>query len=651
MHLRALLVSGALFINGGAVAQETASWTDITNETGLEAYPSSRVKFADLNNDIWPDIVLLPETNDRQLPTVYLHNGISANSKVAQFEKQSTVTLPPVSRADTVVFADINNDGNQDAIIGRYLDIYQDDYEPPASPPSKTAWLPGLGNGYFDDPTLIETATLATTRAIAVGDVNIDGLPDLYLGNWYERYFTGYEAFSNDLLLQFKDPENRFSFVRWPMPTENSITSFETDLGGRPTYGVVLPRLDQGIPMLLELNYGRRWNRLFQMQLRTPLKELNSTETTPPKNPREPHAISQSLVLQLQGQDIAPMAGVDGDSIRHGIYPNWPRKNADGTTRPPRIDEAPFRSNGNTFDAAVGDIDNDGDFDLFLSTIIHAWAGDSSDHSRFLVSQLSESGTLTFKSPDFLNVDRIPEAPKPGEAVEEKHKTFNQGDIYAELADLNHDGLLDLILCSSDYPDPPPNDERLRIYHQQSNGRFKDVTQQLGLNHVGAGMPSLGDVDQDGDLDLLIGQSFNRLTAEQRTQAAIIAGTRSENKNPESRPRPSVRLFRNDSTEGRASLVLKLVGDPKQETAKEAYGAIVKVSADLDQNTDTPPVVQQRQVLGPYGHSGKQHLQHLHFGLGAAKQADKVEIHWPNGDKQVITSLRAGRHTIHQQSP
>ncbi len=93
-------------------------------------------------------------------------------------------------------------------------------------------------------------------------------------------------------------------------------------------------------------------------------------------------------------------------------------------------------------------------------------AGDSSDRSRFLVNRLRESGEVKFDSPAELSVDRVPDV------VTTENRNFNQGDIFCEFADLNNDGRLDLILCSSDYSDSPPHDERLRIYLQQADGTW-----------------------------------------------------------------------------------------------------------------------------------------------------------------------------------
>ena len=645
-------ISPLLALTAGALLLQGAPWHDLAPEAGLALDAIAASKFTDLNNDGWPDVVMIPDSREPVTPRVFLHSGKPAAGPTPRWRETFDHGLPVMHRGDILAFADLDNDGTVDAIFGAYLDLYQDDYTPRATTPDRTAWLPGTGDGRFGPAVPIEAARLATTLAIAVGDVNEDGLPDLFLGNWYERYFTGYEAFANDLLLQYRETDDTPAFFRWPMPDETRVTSFEEDLGGRPTYGTAIVRLDDGLPLLLELNYGRRWNRLYQMRHRPPLRLPPGQDAPPPLVPHDPRARAAHLGRELQGVDIAPSVNVDGDAIRHGRHPRWPSLHAEARPRSTRPDEPPFRANGNTFDAAIGDIDNDGDFDLFVSTIIHAWAGESSDRSRFLVNQRSETGRLDFLSFAHLSVDRIPALPPPGTPLDAVHTRYNQGDIFAELADLNHDGRLDLILCSSDYPDPPPHDERLRIFFQQEDGRFLDVTAELGIDHVGAGMPSLADVDHDGDLDLLLTQSFNRLSAEQRRAAAMASGALAPDAPAEARPMPRTRLFRNESGNGRPSLQLKLVGDPAQGISRAAYGAVVRLTADLDGDPATPAVTQMRQVLGPHGHAGKQSPPTLHFGLGEATEAT-VEIVWPGPARPTTTieRLAPGRYEVVYGTP
>lgn len=632
-------------------AGESGLWTDITNASGIGQHAVSRAKLIDLNGDKRPDLVIIPETREATVPVVYLQTDPGQSGAAPVFVELRETGLPPMTSADILVFADLDNDGHPDAIIVRYLDIYQKDYTPPAHAPTRTGWLKGKGDGTFGKPHEIMEAPLATTRSVAVGDVNMDGLPDLFLGNWYERYFTGYEGFANDLLLQVGGNEDSLAFVRWPMPDETRTTTYREDLGGQPTYGVALPRLDDGLPMLLELNYGRRWNRLYQMQVRAPLSPPHKeVEQYPPLVLQDFRARGADLVRQLRGENIAAEAGVDGDAIRHGRHPRWPQLHAEAQPRSLREDEAPFRANGNTFDVAVGDIDNDGDFDLFVSTIIHAWAGESSDRSRFLVNQLKETGQLRFLSFEHLSVDRIPQMPEAGEPLQRFHTNYNQGDIYAELADLNNDGRLDLILSSSQYSDPPPHEERLRIYLQQFDGRFRDATHELGIDVVGSGMPSIADVNDNGNLDILIGQSFNRMTREQRRAAAISSGALAPDAPEDAHPQPRVRLFLNNATQGRQSIMLDLIGDPQQGVTRDAFGTIVRLTANLDRNPETPDVEQLRQVLGPAGHAGKQQPLTLHFGLGEADQATSIEILWPGSENEptILKSVKPGRYQIDQ---
>jgi hypothetical protein len=415
----------------------------------------------------------------------------------------------------------------------------------------------------------------------------------------------------------------------------------------------MIARLDDGpLPMLIENNYGRRWNRLYRMAYQGPLLEGRGEgrdlEAERVRANDRPGFEAAQVLRGITGIDIAPEVTFDGDAIRHGMHPDWLKEWAKENDRYARQDEAPFRSNGNTFDAAVGDIDNDGDFDFFVSTIKHAWAGDSSDVSRFFVNLLVETGEFMLENRPELSVERWPAPPPEGQEETEIHHRQNMGDIFCELADLDHDGRLDLILCSSDYPDVPPFEERLRLFVQQADGTFVDRTLEIDLKLFGAGQPAMADYDGDGDLDIAISQSFNKINEERKRAAAMANGTLTDPDGPISEAKPRYHVFLNEMTEGRGSIVLRLVGDPKQGVAADALGAIVRLTADLDADPATPAVTQMRQLIGIGGHGGKQQDFIVHFGLGQADRAERIEIEWPGigVENTVLEDVTPGTMTV-----
>ncbi len=574
------------------------SFIDATAELGLADLAGPHCCFVDLNNDARPDAVV---GRNR----VFLSVSDADAPRGLRFVEVGASGLPAFRTGDIAVFADLDNDGNKDCVWTRYLDINADNYEPPTDGPPKTAWLKGNGDGTFGQPAgswqVIEDAREATTAAVAIGDVGGDGWLDIYLGNWYIKYSDSLDGFHNQLFYNgFADSTPGFQLdTRYLQDPDRLDRPGYPE--GQPTYGVMIipgfphPETDGSVMALLDLNYGRRWNQLWE-------------------RPVEPPDCFDSFGWF----DRAPVLGLDGDDIRHGRYPEWLKERAKADPRFDREDEKPFRANGNTFDAAVGDIDNDGDFDLFFAEITHAWAGESSDRSRFLVQERDEHGAVRFVSSPELSVDRAPADPTI--------QSWNQGDIYAELADFDLDGRLDLLLCSSDYPD----NQRLRIYRQQPDGSFCDITSWIGIDHLGAGQPSLADIDADGDLDIMVGQSFNRLRVDQTTGRE-----------------PRVRVYLNQAADkalGKA-IVLRLVGDETRGVSRDALGAIVRMTAVIRGER----VTQSRQLLGIGGHQGKQMDFAIHFGLGDAAEAEGIEIEWPSREQRitVLEHVEPGTHTVH----
>jgi hypothetical protein len=596
MSIINLLLIGGLCAAGAADAPaEPARFVDVTEAVGLGAdvIPEtvSRLCLADVNDDGWPDAIIdrhrvFLNAADDASPIGRRFVGVPAEETGLREPERSTVT----------VFADLDNDGLLDALVGEYIDSNNESWQDHGR---RTSMQRGLGGGRFAPPELITNARRATLTSMAVGDVDLDGQPDLWLGYWYVQYGASLSGYRNELLIQIPGSQEAGAHQSWrpyrlPHPRQYSNEPVddsepvdeELDEAGRPTYGVMIANLDgKGRGELIELNYGRRWNRLYQWH---------------PARPGSPG---------LEWSNRGPISKFDGDAVRHGKYPQWAVDRMKERRDIDLEDEKPFRANGNTFDCAVDDIDNDGDFDVLLAEITHGWAGESSDRSRVLLNQFAQDAVVRFTTDEKLNLERIPP----------DKDNWNQGDLFCALADLDHNGRLDIIISSGDYPD----DQRLRVFLQRADGTIRDATEALGIDHDGSQQLSLGDVDGDGDLDILTGQTFFRYSAEQKAGRS-----------------PHPKLLINEATAGRKSITLRLEGDG-ESVNRDALGTVVRA-------TLPDGVTMSRQLTGVGGHAGKQMDFIIHFGLGDADRISELIVQWPaaNRAEQRFNDVAAGRYRL-----
>jgi hypothetical protein len=176
--------------------------------------------------------------------------------------------------------------------------------------------------------------------------------------------------------------------------------------------------------------------------------------------------------------------------------------------------------------------------------------------------------------------------------------------------DVDNDGLLDLFVANGHvYPDieqtgiAPYHQESL-LFRNQGKGRFRRVTAGAGgglaLARSSRGA-AFGDVDNDGDIDILISNIDDRPT-----------------------------LLRND-TAGGHWITMRLVG---VRSNRDAIGAKVAVVAGG-----------RRQIAEV--RAGGSYVSHndmrLHFGLGGADAVDVVEIRWPSGLVERVDGPEANR--------
>jgi hypothetical protein len=143
--------------------------------------------------------------------------------------------------------------------------------------------------------------------------------------------------------------------------------------------------------------------------------------------------------------------------------------------------------------------------------------------------------------------------------------------------------------------------EPAQLLENLGDGRFREASSTSGpyfsTPHVGRGL-ACGDLDGDGDEDLVISNC---------NQAAA--------------------LLLNRQATGNATLAITLVG---HKSNRSAIGARVTVTANGQR--------QIREVKCGYSYLSQGSLTQ-HFGLGSAKVAERIEVRWPAGTRQVFEEV------------
>jgi len=179
----------------------------------------------------------------------------------------------------------------------------------------------------------------------------------------------------------------------------------------------------------------------------------------------------------------------------------------------------------------------------------------------------------------------------------------------ASWADVDNDGDLDLYVVNSG--DVQHGNEPNRLFLNRGDGTFEDATETIGLAGPASGRGSgaaWADYDRDGFLDLFM---HNGLGPPPFSNGPHL-------------------LYHN---RGNANhwLEIRLIG---RRSNRQGIGARVILTA--------AGLTQMREQNGGI-HVLAQDDQVLHFGLGEATYAERIEVRWPSGIVQTVTDVPADR--------
>ena len=229
---------------------------------------------------------------------------------------------------------------------------------------------------------------------------------------------------------------------------------------------------------------------------------------------------------------------------------------------------------GHTIGSEWGDIDNDGDLDLITANLAHPRYIDFSNKTMLY----ENSGAPDFK---FTDIRR-----STGIRYEETHSEPAFGD-------LDNDGFLDL------YINDVYEGRRSFLYMNNGNKTFRDVTYLSGTRHFNGWGVAYADIDNDGDLDML------------------VAGGK-------------IQLFRNDTPKIGNWLEVKITG----KDHCDAIGTRLRLF-----NNNISLI---REIQGGKG-TTNQHSLVQHFGLGKEFNNFTLEITFSSGEKRTVKVAEINR--------
>jgi enediyne biosynthesis protein E4 len=491
--------------------------------------------------------------------------------------------LMPETFGAGVAWIDYDNDGYPDLFFSNGADLAQ------GKPSPGNALFRNLGNGKFEDVTAKAgvggNGMFAT--GVTVGDYDNDGNLDIFVSGYNSR-----QLFHNNGNGTFTDVTEKSGVAGGGWSSSAAWVDYDRD-GYLDLF--VVRYLDYDIKNAPYCGYKQEGYRMYcdpQQFDGVPAQLFhnngNGTFTDVSVKAGIANRAGKGLGVVVGDIDLDgwPDIFVTNDGVRNFLYHN----RHDGTFQDIAYTAGTgFDMNGNAMAGMgtdIGDYDGDGLPDMFFTAF-----------SRQYNILFRNAGKLTFE-------DATMKAGLPATIL-----TLAFG---AKMFDYDNDGDLDIFATNGhvtdnvELYDPQVHyRESDLLYENVGGGKFKDVSAESGpafrIKHVGRGA-AIGDFDNDGDLDIAI---------------ADCGG-------------PPL-LFRNEGGNRNHWLAIRARG---RESNRFGIGSKVWVTAGG---------VKQYREINPTGSYLSTSDMRLYIGLGEQTVAERVEIEWPRGKKQVIDNVPANQ--------
>ena len=365
-------------MNFGPTLNEGGTFQDKTEAYGLSGYQAVSFNAVDLNFDGHTDLVLLPTYYSRPKFLIF-------DEKKKQFIPSPFDPLPEDFKSSFLVIVDMNKD-----TIPDLLSVVLNQRSEVSKIPLKY-YRGEVVKGFLSFREAKDAFTLPPepTSSLTVLDFDLDGWPDIFLGNWFETKNGQHLPVADRFLRNVKGKFVEMTQLLRGEANKNFDQIFPPN--ARPTYGSSSCDLDQnGYPDILTVSSSGYKNKLWMN-----LREQNSPDR--------------------YFDDIGPVSNYGSDP--------------EGSLIP--------TGGGRSFFSACTDYNDDGIMDIFLGELSHAYDNDSVDKSSIL------TGSKETYPPFFLRTEYLSDATS---------EAWNQGDRRAQWIDYNIDGKVDLLVDNSGFP-------------------------------------------------------------------------------------------------------------------------------------------------------------------------------------------------------